>query len=140
MSIRRLARLAAVAALASVAIACSPATNVVPGPAMPARDTVVISDSPYAAYVGAPVRLAARVWRDGSVDPHAAIEWSVSPRFAARIAGDGTLVPLDDGHLTIVARSGAVRTKRTLLVRRSATRVAVAGQRVPGSTAGALVP
>lgn len=134
MSTRCLARIAGVAALASLAIACSPVPSMVIRPAMPARDTVVISDSPYAAYVGAPVTLAARVWRDGTVDPRAAVEWSVSPRFAARIASDGTLLPLDEGHLTIVARVGALRTKRMLLVRKPPARVAAIPPRPESSS------
>ena len=123
MSTRTLARLAVIGALAAVSIACTPAAGrVAPGPAMPARDTVVISDSPYAAYVGAPITLGARVWRDGTVDPQASVEWSASPATVARIDGDGRLLPLSEGHVTIVARAAGVRTKRTLQVQRNPVR------------------
>ena len=123
MPTRTLARLAVIAALAAVSIACAPAAgHVAPGPAMPARDTVVISDSPYAAYVGAPVTLGVRVWRDGMVDPQAAVEWSASPTAVARIDGGGRLLPLSEGHVTIVARAGGVRTTRTLHVQRNPVR------------------
>lgn len=122
MSTRTIARLALVAALASLSIACRPTPARTAGPAMPARDTVVISDAPYAAYVGAPVTLGARVWRDGTVVPDAAIEWSAAPRSVAQIAPDGTLLPLSAGHVVITARVGAIKSKRFLQVQSRAGR------------------
>lgn len=108
--------LALVAALATLTIACQPAPPRAAGPAMPARDTVVISDAPYAAYVGAPVTLGARVWRGGVVVPDAAVEWSAAPLSVARIASDGTLVPVSEGHVVVTARVGAIQSKRLLQV------------------------
>ncbi|HEX8849666.1 MAG TPA: hypothetical protein VF761_09050 [Gemmatimonadaceae bacterium] len=122
MSTRTIARLALVAALASLSIACHPSPPRAAGPAMPARDTVVISDAPYAAYVGAPVTLGARVWRDGIVVPDAEIEWSAAPRSVARIAPDGTLLPVSQGHVVITARVGAIQSRRFLQVQSSAER------------------
>ncbi|NUO64576.1 MAG: hypothetical protein HOQ11_17970 [Gemmatimonadaceae bacterium] len=124
MSTRTVLRLTLVAALASIAIACRAAAPIIPGPAMPARDTVVISDSPYAAYVGSPVALGARVWLEGAVVPDAPIEWSASPGSVARIARDGTLTPMREGHVIITARVGGVRTTRVMTVQPS-TRAAV---------------
>ena len=120
MSTRAIARLALVAAVASFSVACRPTPTRAAGPAMPARDTVVISDAPYAAYVGAPVILGARVWRDGMVVPDAAIEWSAAPRSVAQIAPDGTLLPVSEGHVVITARVGAIRSKRFLQVQSGA--------------------
>lgn len=140
MSTRTFARLAGLAALAALSIACAPTVNVAAGPAMPARDTVVISDSPYAAYVGAPVTLGARVWRDGTVDPQAAVEWSASPATVARIGSDGRLTPLSEGHVTIVARAAGVRTKRTLKVQKSPARRVGAAKVARESTAVATAP
>ena len=119
---RVLPRLALLAAIAALAIACGQRVAVVPGPAMPARDSVVISDSPYGAYVGSPISLDARVWRDGVVDPAAPVQWSASPAAVARVAADGTLTPLGEGHVTVTARAGKSRTTRTLLVRRNPER------------------
>lgn len=122
MTHRSLGRFALLAALTIVSIACAAGAPSVPGPAMPARDTVVISDSPYAAYVGSPISLGARVWREGAVDPDARVEWSASPLTVARVANDGTLTPVGEGRVTITARVGAVESRRTLLVRRNPTR------------------
>jgi hypothetical protein len=116
MSRRTLGRLALLLALISLVIACAPRAATIPAAIGPARDTVVISEAPYGAYVGRPVTLGARVWRDGSVVPDASVEWTAAPAQVARIAGDGTLIPLDAGHVVITARAGKVVTRRTLLV------------------------
>ena len=119
---RLLSRLALVACLAAAVIACAPRVAELPPLTMPARDTVVISDGPYGAYVGTPVALGARVWRDGVVDPAAPVAWSATPVSVAVIAADGTLIPVGVGHVTITARAGKSRTQRSLEVRRDPSR------------------
>lgn len=116
---RRPALLAGFALAAVTAIGCAPRAALTPPLTMPARDTVVISDAPYGAYVGSPVAIGARVWRSGTVVPDAPVEWSAAPAGVAHIAADGTLTPVREGHVVITARAGRVRSRRMLLVQKA---------------------
>ncbi|HEX2778217.1 MAG TPA: hypothetical protein VHM30_01885 [Gemmatimonadaceae bacterium] len=115
----RPAMLAGFALAAIVTSACAPRASVAPVLTMPARDTVVISDAPYGAYVGSPVSIGARVWRGGEVVPDAPVEWSAAPAGVARIDADGTLTPVREGHVVITAKAGRMRSRRMLLVQQA---------------------